>query len=220
MEISYLGHSSFRLKGKQATLITDPYGSDKEIELGLKFPKSEADIVTVSHSHPDHNAVSQVGGNPLIIDGPGEYEVKGISVFGYSSSHETKDVSNPDMVNTIYLIEMDGLRICHLGDLGKKLDEGKLEEIDGVDILLVPVGGYYTLNSKEANELITAIEPSVVIPMHFKIPSMGPSFAKLQPIKDFLEDMAVGQIAPQPKLVIFRDKLPSERQTVVLEFKE
>lgn len=219
MEITYLGHSSFKIKGKEATVVTDPFDHIKATDVGLKFPKVEADIVTVSHNHNDHNGVSLVQGNPFIADRPGEYEIKGISIFGYPSSHETTAGVNFKVENIIYLIEADGLRICHLGDLGKKVDEAKLEEIDGVDILLIPVGGFYTIGPKEASELITAIEPSIVIPMHFKIKEMGPSFDKILPVKDFLAEMGASQAIPAPKLIISKDKLPEERQIILLETK-
>lgn len=215
MEISWLGHSSFKIKGKQAVVITDPFF---DAHLGIKFPKIEADIVTVSHSHSDHNAANLVKGSPFVISGPGEYEVKGVSFFGIHSFHDAKQGSQRGE-NTIYLIEMDSLRICHLGDLGEALNDQILEEINGVDILMVPVGGFYTIDSKQAAELVNQIEPSVVIPMHFKIPQMGSEFAQMVGVENFLKEMEAENIQPLPKLVISKDELPQERQTVLLERK-
>jgi len=215
MEISYLGHSSFRIKGGKATLITDPYDDS---QLGMKIAKVEADIITVSHQHSDHNAVNLIKGNPFIIWEPGEYEIKGVSILGYPSFHDSQKGQERGE-NTIYLIEMDGLRICHLGDLGEDLNEEKLEEIGAVDILMIPVGGYYTIEPKRAAELVTKIEPLIVLPMHFKREKMGGSLAKLTKVEDFLKEMAVAKTSPLPKLLISKDKLPEERQVVLLEMK-
>lgn len=218
MEIYYLGHSSFRIKGKDATVVSDPYNQVKVPDFGLKFPKVEAQVVTVSHLHPDHNAPELVEGKPFVVSGPGEYEIKGVSIFGFPSFHDGK-LGKERGVNTIYLIEMDGLRICHLGDLGEMLSDQKLEEIDGVDILMIPVGGFYTIGPKEASELVTKIEPLIVIPMHFRTDKTGSEFAKLSTVEDFLKESGVESALPLPKLVITKDKLPEERQVVLLDTK-
>jgi len=215
MEIYYFGHSSFKIKGKQVTLVTDPYDDPA---LGIKFPKVEADIVTISHSHSDHNAYQKVEGHPFLISEPGEYEAKGVSIFGFKTFHDLKQ-GNDRGENIIYLIEMDSLRICHLGDLEEVLDDQLLEEINGVDLLMIPVGGFYTLGPEKAVELIAKIEPTIVIPMHFKIPQMGKAFENLVSVEDFFKVMGVGQISPLPKLVISKDKLPEERQIILLERK-
>jgi L-ascorbate metabolism protein UlaG (beta-lactamase superfamily) len=219
MEICYLGHSSFKIKGKEVTLVTDPYDSTGAPYLGFRFPKVEADVVTISHSHEDHNAAGLVSGNPFVISSPGEYEIKGVSVFGFSSYHDEK-LGKEYGANTIYLIEMDGMRLCHLGDLGERLNDEKLEEIDGVDILMVPVGGFYTIGPKVAVELITKVEPKVVIPMHFKTEFSGSELDKLVSVAEFLKELGVEQVAPLPKFLISKDKLPqAERQIVILERK-
>lgn len=218
MEIYYLGHSSFRIKGKDATVVTDPYNQVKAPGIGLKFPKVEAQIVTVSHLHADHNAPELVEGKPFVVSGPGEYEIKGVSIFGFPSFHDEKQGKERG-ANTIYLIEMDGLRICHLGDLGETLSDQKLEEIDGVDILMVPVGGFYTLGPKEASELAARIDPLIVMPMHFKTNKTGSELAKLLSIDSFLKESDVTSASPLPKLVISKDKLPEERQVVLLDTK-
>src|SRR3989344_1580615 len=135
MEISYLGHASFRLKGKQMTVVTDPYD-----ERAGKFPKDvTANMVTVSHDHGDHNQVVKIGGQPFVIDGPGEYEVGGVSVVGIHTWHD-EEKGGQRGGNTVYVIEMEGLRMAHLGDLGHKLAQDQLEEMGDIDILLVPVG--------------------------------------------------------------------------------
>jgi len=218
MEIYYLGHSSFKIKGKSVSLITDPYDFAQIPGLGMKFPKAEAEIVTVSHDHADHNAADLVKGEPFVISGPGEYEVKGVTVFGIISSHNREE-SKVKAENTIYLIEMDGLRICHLGDLGEMLNDEKLEEINGVDILMIPVGGYYTIDPAQAVELIGKIEPSIVLPMHYKIKKMGQDFSQLATLDDFLKEIEATDLPVSPKLIISKDKIPEERQIVLLETK-
>jgi len=213
MEITYLGHSSFKIRGKEVTLVTDPFADP---DLGFNFPEAVAQIVTVSHDHADHNASEKLSGDPFVISGPGEYEVKGVSVLGFSSFHDSKQGQERG-ANTIYIIEMDGLRICHLGDLGEQLNEEKLEEINGVDILLIPVGGIYTIGPKEASDLVAKIDPSLVIPMHFKTEESKGDLTRLFSLTDFLKEMAVENLTPLPKLLVSKDKLPAERQVVILE---
>jgi len=145
MDITWLGHSSFRIKGKLATIVTDPYGAST----GLKLPKTEADIVTVSHDHEDHNDLSRIGGDFKEVLGPGEYEIREVSIFGISSFHDASGGSERGR-NTIYTISMDSMRLCHLGDLGHRLTQEHLREIGEVDILFVPVGGVYTIGPEGA----------------------------------------------------------------------
>lgn len=215
MDITPLGHASFKIRGKQTTVVTDPYSSDM---VGLKFPKhTTADIVTVSHQHKDHNAVSQLEGAPFVISGPGEYEIKGTSVVGFSTFHDGTSGKERG-ANTIYRIEIDGVSIVHLGDLGHVLSASDVDGLDGVDILLVPTGGFYTIDAKQASQVISEIEPNIVIPMHYGCPGLNQkTFRLLAPVSDFLKEMGKVGIVPVPKLTISKDKLPSEMQLVVLE---
>ena len=135
MDIFYLGHSSFKLKGKHGSIITDPFDSKK---VGLKYSSNEADIVSISHEHEDHNAVSAIKGEPKVISGPGEYEIKGISILGFSSFHDSKNGEERGK-NTIYVFEIDTVRICHLGDLGQKLSDSLIESLGDIDVLMIPV---------------------------------------------------------------------------------
>lgn len=215
MEISYLGHSSFKLKGKDVTVVTDPF---KPEFVGLKFPKVEANIVTVSHNHEDHNFTQVVEGAPFIIDFPGEYEVKGVSIFGYPSFHDAKSGAERGG-NTIFLIEIDGINICHLGDLGGKLTDKLFEEISVADILLIPVGGLTTIGPVEAAEVVKQTEPLIVIPMHFKVEQMDESFAKFATVEQFLKEMGAENAEKLDKLSITKDKLPEETKVIVLERK-
>lgn len=214
MEIVRLGHSSFKLRGKTATLVTDPFDSEM---VGIKFPKVEADIVTVSHQHEDHNYVAGVTGTPIVVAGPGEYEIKGVKIIGVGTYHDDTFGSKRGR-NTIYHIEMDGLSLVHTGDLGHKLDEKEMELLDGVDILMVAIGGVYTIGPEEATGLISKLEPEIIIPMHYKDPRGREDFySQLASVEDFLKQMGKGSISSVPKLNITKDKLPAEPTIVVLE---
>jgi len=221
MEITFLGHSCFRIKGKKNIIITDPFA---EGMVGFKMPRVTADIITVSHQHQDHNNIAAVKTTtkrkePFIVDGPGEYEVGNVSIFGVASYHDnSKGVTRGK--NTIYLFSLDGLRLVHLGDLGHKLTEGQLEEINGVDILFIPVGGTFTLDDNQAVEVIGQIEPKVIIPMHYRTKELKPDFGLQLTVDDFLK--TIGEEGNQAKesLLISKDKLPSEREIVVLKRKK
>ncbi|PIV00883.1 lactamase [Candidatus Shapirobacteria bacterium CG03_land_8_20_14_0_80_39_12] len=211
MDITYLGHSSFKIKTKTATVVTDPFSPEM---VGFKFPKAEADMVTVSHPHKDHDFVAGITGDPLVISQPGEYEAKGISFFGFPALHGGKTEAEK-IANTIFLIEADGLSICHLGDLGEMPSPKIMEEIIGADILMVPVGGTYTFGPKEAVEIVHHIEPSIVLPMHFKAPNLP----ELSGLEEFLDEMGVEKAEKLDKLSVVKDKLPEETKVVVLERK-
>ncbi len=215
MDITYFGHSSFRIRGKAATVVTDPYSSDM---VGLKFPKhTPCDIVTVSHEHEDHNAVSQLDGSPFVVHGPGEYEIKGIAIVGVSVFHDEEKGAKRGR-NTIYRIEVDGVSIVHLGDLGHTLTSEQVDGLDGVDILMVPVGGVYTIGPSQAAQVVNEIEPTIVIPMHYGRSELNAkTFSELAPVSSFLKEVGKEAVAPQPKLAITKDKLPPEMQVVVLE---
>jgi L-ascorbate metabolism protein UlaG (beta-lactamase superfamily) len=213
MEIKYLGHSSFLIKSKDTVLITDPFDP---LRVGLRFPKIEADIVTVSHQHFDHNAVALVGGKPLVIDLSGEFEKKGMRIFGYSSFHDKKQGEERGS-NILYKIESEDISILHCGDLGYLPDDKYLEQIGGVYILLIPVGGFVTINSSEAVDLIKKIEPSIVIPMHYALPpSKTATMPELLTLSDFLKKIGSENIEPIPKLIIRKDNLKEEMKVVVL----
>lgn len=169
MNIQYYGHSCFKITTKPAgrgqgdiIIFLDPF--DKRI--GLRPPQGQADLVLVTHEHSDHNNAEALKGEPAVINIPGEYSVKGVNIIGLASEHGP--TKNP-VINTIYVLESEDLKICHLGDLGGDLSEKQLEEVDGVDVLMIPVGGNYTINAKKAVELIKKIEPAIIIPMHYKM---------------------------------------------------
>lgn len=213
MDITYLGHSSFKIKGKEANIITDPYSSSM---MGIKFPKVEADVVTISHDHNDHNSFGSVEGNPLIIKGPGEYEVKGVNIRGLATFHDGVLVKDR-RTNTIYRIEVEKVVILHCGDLGHKLDDKTLEILGQIDILMVPVGGTYTISASQAVEVVSQVEPSIIIPMHYYHHKLNQErFGKLAKVDDFLKEID-SQVEKQKKLNTSYVKLPEEQTVVVLE---
>jgi L-ascorbate metabolism protein UlaG (beta-lactamase superfamily) len=216
MEITYLGHSAFKLKGKDGTVVTDPFADG----IGLSFPNVSADIITISHQHEDHNASKRVNGTarraePFVAEFPGEYEVGGISVFGVPSFHDDEKGAARGQ-NTIFTILIDDLRVCHLGDLGHELTAGQLEAIGVVDVLLCPVGGHFTIDAKQAMTVIQQIEPSYVLPMHYKTANHGEGFSQVEPLETFLKEYGVQPVS-QPKLVVEKLKLPEETELVVLD---
>jgi L-ascorbate metabolism protein UlaG (beta-lactamase superfamily) len=212
MEITHLGHSSFRLKGKTASLVTDPYDPGK---VGLKFPKISADLVTISHQHDDHNKVDLVTDTKMIIDTPGEFEVMGISVVGISQYHDEKSGELRGK-NIVYLIEVDELRIVHLGDLGHPLSEKVINQLGNVDVLFVPIGGEYTINANQAVQVVRDVEPIITIPMHYKTEGMNTEmFGKLTDEKPFLSELGY-PVETQDRLILKKELLGEEQKVVVL----
>jgi L-ascorbate metabolism protein UlaG (beta-lactamase superfamily) len=215
MDITFLGHSSFRLKGKTASLVTDPF--DPKM-VGLSFPKVSADIVTISHKHDDHNKAKLVKDVKKVVSGPGEYEINEVSIIGISTYHDDKKGAKRGK-NTIYVIEMDGQRIVHLGDLGHKLSEKFIEKVGSVDVLMIPVGGEYTIDATQATELVRAIEPRMTIPMHFKVPKLNPeTFSKLSSVEPFLTQIGL-PVEKTSKLNVPVGAIEEEQKVVLLENK-
>lgn len=212
MEITFLGHSAFKIKGKTTSLVADPFDPNM---VGLKFPKVDADIVTVSHHHNDHDNVASVGAVKKIVDGPGEYEIGGISIIGIASYHDASKGADRG-ANTIYSIEVEGLRVVHLGDLGHTLEETKIKEIGQTDILMIPVGGEFTIGPSQAVEVVHAINPTIILPMHYHVPGLKEeNFSKLAPVDTFLSEIGI-KVEKLPKLVVKEGSLTAEDQKVVL----
>lgn len=206
-----MGHACFRLKGKDATIVTDPY----ERSLGLGTLNQKADIVTVSHDNPHHNAISAVKGEPYVVTGPGEYEVKGVFVTGvwsYADDAQGKERGR----NTIFLFHLDDLVVCHLGALGHTLNSQQVEAIGNVNVLLVPVGGFTSLTATKATEVISQIEPNIVVPMHY---STGRESVELDTLDKFTKEMGLKEWTPQDKLNIKASELDETTRVVVLEAK-
>lgn len=212
MIITWLGQSAFKLQDKISsdgiTVVTDPYGK----ETGLKMPSFEADIVTVSHNHPDHNNVEALRGNPFVIDCAGEYDTRGILIEGIDSYHDEEE-GKLRGGNIIYRIEIDDISIVHLGDLGHVLSNEQLEKLVGTDILMVPVGGKFTLDAKKAVEVISQIEPRIVIPMHYKVD--GLAYEDFDSIEKFVKEIGI-EPSREEKLKISKKDLPQEDMEVVI----
>jgi L-ascorbate metabolism protein UlaG (beta-lactamase superfamily) len=210
MDIYWGGQALFRIKGKGATVIVDPF--DPAVT-GLKLPKEmEADIALVTHPHPDHNNLKAVAGEPLEITGPGEYDVKGVAITGISVYHDPQKGEERGK-NTIYNIEIDGLNIVHLGDLGHVLTEDQVQDLGNVDILMVPVGGTFTIDAEPATEVVSQLEPKIILPMHYGYTGLK---YELDDVEKFLKEMGVENPTAQSKLTITKDKLPDEPIVVLL----
>lgn len=217
MDITYLGHSSFKIKTKTATVITDPF--DPQM-VGLKYSGVEGEIVTVSHAHRDHNAVDKVAGVKKVVDGPGEYEIMGVSIIGYPSFHDAKQGAERGK-NTIYVIEADGLRLAHLGDLGHTLSDELVNQIGSIDILMIPVGGKFTIGPKEAAEVVSKIDPYYILPMHYKAAGMNAEqFSDMEPVETFLKETGM-TVENLPKFSVKREDILEDQgsKVIVLEKK-
>ena len=211
MDITYLGHSSFKLKGKTASVITDPF--DPKF-VGLKYPSCDAEIVTISHNHSDHNQSQLVKAVRMVINGPGEYEVSGVSIIGMPSFHDAKKGEERGN-NTIYVFEIDGLRIAHLGDLGIELSDEQISQLGNIDVLMIPVGGEYTIGAKEAVKVIGEVDPYFVIPMHYKVDGLSPEFSKLEPVETFLSECGL-TVEKIDKFSLKKEDILEESSTKVI----
>lgn len=219
IDVWFYGQACFKVKGKTASVVFDPY--DDEFT-GLSKLKIDADIVLVTHSHQDHNNVEVVksssegeeGNSPFVISGPGEYEKMGVTVVGISSFHDDKGGAERGK-NTIYNVKIDEVNFVHLGDFGqKKLTQEQVEQLSSCDVLMIPVGGVYTVEAKDAPDVISQIEPKIIVPMHYKLPGLKFDLAE---VKDFLNVMGKESIEPMAKLSVSREKLPDEPEVVILD---
>ncbi len=200
---------AFKQKGEQVSICIDPFSDD----IGIKMPSFSADLLLVTHPHFDHNNKKAIKGDPFTIEGPGEYEARGVFVKGIPAWHDNSQGLERGE-NTIYVIETEELRVCHLGDLGQKeLSSEQIGEMGDIDVLLIPVGGIYTINGAEATKIIAQIEPRMVIPMHYGI---GKLRVKLDGVDKFLAAMGVKSMEQQPKLLIKKKDLPQEETKVVI----
>ncbi len=211
MRIRWLGHSSFLLTSDSGVkVITDPYSRGGGIKYGQI--QESADVVTVSHKHPDHDNTGAVKGKPVVVDTPGKKTVKGIDFVGVSCYHDgAKGAQRGN--NIIFCFTIDGVRVCHLGDLGHELDAARLQEIGAVDVLLVPVGGLYTIDFRQAAAISAAIKPRVVIPMHVKTAKCDYPIATAE---DFLNGRGNTRRVDASEIEIKKDSLPAEAETIVL----
>ncbi len=207
MEITWLGHSSVRIVSRDVVLITDPYPES----IGFAMGDQQAEVVTVSNDHPNHSRLESVGGEPRVLNGPGQYEVKGYNVTGMGTS--VTDSEGNRRVNTVYTIRAEGLTLCHLGDLNERLGSGQLDAIGNIDILMVPAGGGCTIEVGDVPQLIGVLSPRIVIPIHYGYESTAGTLA---PIERFLTELSVEEASPQIRLNVTQTNLPREAQVVLL----
>ena len=210
MEITWLGHSCFRIKGKDAIVITDPCHPS----LGYTLGKLQADIVTLSHFHPGHSYSEAITSEFKEIKGPGEYELKGIFITGIATFHDSEQ-GNKLGRNTVYVLEMDGITLCHMGDLGHLPASQLMEAIGDVDVLFLPVGGVSTIAGSTAAEIVRHLSPKIVIPMHYKTSAEVKDF---EPVDRFLKELSIKEMVSQPKLSINRSTLPTSTQVTILDY--
>jgi L-ascorbate metabolism protein UlaG (beta-lactamase superfamily) len=210
MEITWHGLSCFRLTERgQASIVTDPYDE------GIGYPplKLRADIVTVSHDAPGHSNVKAVRGVQRAITGPGEYEIGGVFVIGVAMINPRQKKNENRPRNVVYLFDFDGLSVLHLGDLNYTPNQSEVDQLGAVDVALVPVGGGAGLDSAKAAEVISLLEPSIVVPMHYKTPEVN---LKLSPVSKFLKEMGVTSPREDESLKVTRADLPEQTQVVIL----
>lgn len=210
MEITWLGHSCFRIKGKEAVVITDPCHPS----LGYSLGKLQADIVTLSHFHPGHCYTETITSEFKEIKGPGEYELKGTFITGIATFHDA-DRGKKLGKNTVYLLEMDGMTLCHLGDIGHLPTSELMEAIGDIEVLFLPVGGVSTIGGSTAAEIVRHLTPKTVIPMHYKTPAL---VRDLEPVDKFLKELGIKEMVTQPKLLINRSTLPVNTQVTILDY--
>ena len=213
MEIDWFGHSCFRIREGGVAIITDPY--DKNI--GYTMPRVRADIITVSHEAYGQAAATSLKSDARVLNRPGEYEVKGVFVTGIQTwrGGDTHDEAKEE--NTVFVFEFGNLTVCHLGDLARVLTQAQVEAMPDIDVLLAPVGGGGALDADKAAEVISLLEPRLVIPMRYRTPYVT---LALDPLSKFLKEMGVTEHAPQDSLRVSGSDLPEETQVVVLECKQ
>lgn len=208
MEVRWLGHACFLCEGNGIRLLTDPFSK----EVGYPLPREVVDVVTVSHDHYDHNAVQILPGHPRVIREAGVHQVNGLKVEGFAVYHDEVRGAKRGK-NIIYAWEMDGIRLCHLGDLGHLLEPATVTAIGEVDLLMVPVGGVYTIDAAAAFRVVEQLRPRLVLPMHYKTPSLN---FELAPVEDFTRYFE--RVRREKALRLERDGLPEEREVVLLDY--
>ena len=212
MEIVWYGHSCFRLAERNmATVVTDPYDHNTA---GYEPLKLKADIVTVSHEALGHNNIAAVKGKTRVITGPGEYEIGGVFITAVQTNGHSKRTSEEPR-NTLYVFDYDGITVAHLGDLRRVPTQMEIEALGTVNIALVPVGGGGGLSAAKAAEVVSVIEPGIVVPMHYGTPD---SLIKLAPLSKFLKEMGLGEVDALDSLKVSRGSIPEETRVVVLNY--
>jgi len=221
MEITWYGHSCFRLTERNyATVVTDPFDNKS---IGYDSLKLRSDIVTVSHDAPGHNNTDAVKGSSHVIDGAGEFEIGGVFITGVqtdgngSGKKKGKTKEEDSSRNTIYVFDYDGITVAHLGDLKEVPTQSEIELLGTINVALVPVGGGGGLNAAKAAEVISLIEPSLVVPMHYSTPAAKVS---LDSLNKFIKEMGLSKPETQQSLKVTRSGLPNETHVVILDYQK
>jgi len=214
MKVKWLGHSCFLISSSAGVrIVTDPYESGGfNRGLGYKPVREAADIILISHEHSDHNYVKDIPGDPEVIRKTGRQEVKGIEINGVLTCHDKTDGRQRGL-NTVFCLDVDGVRVCHLGDLGHELSAKEIKEIGRVDVLLIPVGGYFTIGAAEATRVAAALKPRIVIPMHYKTPVLD---FPITGVEDFLKGKPQVKRLAASEVEITKANLPQETEVWVL----
>jgi len=213
MEITWYGHSCFRLTERNmATVVTDPYDNKS---IGYFPLKLKADIVTISHDAPGHNNSDAVKGASHVISGPGEFEIGGVFITGVQTDSGAGKKAKEQTRNTLYVFDYDGLTVAHLGDLKQAPPQNEIEALGTVNVALVPVGGGGGLNAAKAAEVISLIEPNIVVPMHYGTSDVKVS---LESLNKFIKEMGLSKPETQPSIKVTRSSLPEETHVVVLDY--
>jgi L-ascorbate metabolism protein UlaG (beta-lactamase superfamily) len=212
MKITWLGHAAFLLETGGSKIVTDPYDhNDDRINYGpITMP---VDIVTISHDHADHNYTKELKGNPQKVKGSGTHEVKGLTFTGIETHHDPTKGSQRGG-NTIFVIGVEGMNVCHAGDLGHTLSGDTIQAIGPVDILLIPVGGFYTIDAAEATKVMEALNPALVIPMHFKTEVLDFPITGVEP---FFQGKPNVRRQGSAEIQVTKETLPEKREIVILE---
>ncbi len=213
MKIKYYGHSCFMFKGEGITIVTDPY----DPSVGYDLPQLKADIVTVSHQHSDHNYLKAVRPGAAVVDIPGEHNVKGVKINGYEVNHDSKGGSQRGKSIIFDIDNVDGVRLCHLGDLGERLRDDVLEKIAGVDVLFVPAGGFFTLEPEQIAEEVRRIGPKILIPMHYAVETTSGDLP-IKPVDQFIKAYGEGEKLSSDELEVTAGSLPQTTKLYVLDF--
>ena len=214
MEITWYGHSCFRLTERNyATVVTDPFDNKTTGYAPLKL---KAEIVTVSHDAPGHNNTDAVKGTTHVLTGPGEFEIGGVFITAVQTDGTGKK-SKDKTRNTLYVFDYDGITIAHLGDLQQAPSQGEVEALGTVNVALIPVGGGTSLNAAKAVEVVSLLEPNLVIPMHY---ATADTKLSLDSLNKFLKEMGLGKQEAQPSLRVTRSSLPEETHVIVLDYQK
>ncbi len=213
LDLTWLGHACFRLRGREVTILTDPYD---DTDWGYAPVATTANVVTISNDHPHHAGLAGIEGRPRVLRGPGEYEIGGALIWGVRTlQHRADGVRSPR--NTAFIIQLEELTVCHLGDLADApLSPEELTRIKDADVLLVPVGGNCTINATEAAAVVAQVEPKLIVPMHYATEETRGHF-QLDEIERFCKELGASDATPRARLSITPSSLPSEPTVVLLE---